>query len=518
MNLIFLYVFMNNLIFNSFDYNNELYGKKIFSIKKNEKDKYIVAETMDIIIENIMIYNKSDFIQLDLIYDKSNDEEFINELYNILIDDELENKYNNFITKNSIQIYLNKNDKTLYIDLLSIDNLKINASKKYYIISIFTKNKNIEINIDDIKSRNFDLMNDFFNRNDLNQNESNFIINNYQQQEYNKIHKTKQKKEIHDKDFDNFKDFMNKDDSDLSEFKITKEEKKIFNPESLKIIDGSNDPNKDINNLIGLNNIKTEIQKLNAKISYHVIRESRNIFDLDNATMHMCFYGNPGTGKTTVARIMTGVLYNMGYIKKNKCIEINANELKGSEIGQTAIKTKIILRNAKNKVLFIDEAYALNDKKDGFGKEAVDTIIKEMEDNKSNMIIIFAGYEKEMKDFLSMNEGLKSRINRYISFENYNSIELGQIFINLLKSHDLTISTEALIKTMLIFKKMSFQQNFSNGRFVRNYFEDIEEEHALNTINTDDVNILNTISLNDINDDIINNIIEQNKQSEIDYE
>ena len=305
---------------------------------------------------------------------------------------------------------------------------------------------------------------------------------------------------------------MKKDNTDLSDFKITQEEKKIFNPETLKIIDGADDPNKEINQLIGLTQIKTEIKKLNAKIQYQIIRNSRNIFDIDNANMHMCFYGNPGTGKTTVARIMTGVLYNMGYIKKNKCIEINANELKGAEIGQTAIKTKIILRNAKNKVLFIDEAYALNDNKDGFGKEAVDTIIKEMEDNKSNMIIIFAGYKKEMQDFIKMNEGLKSRINRYIEFENYNTIELVKIFTHLLEQHNLDITTEALIKSMILFKKMSFQENFSNGRFIRNFFEEIEEEHAINTENDTDKKILNTITIDDINEDLLENFINQNKK------
>ena len=511
---------MDNIAYNTFNFPNiNCFGEKVFSIKKNEKDDFVDAENDPFECDNFIMFIKDGFFQTDLFYEKSNNIEFdekrkdgVMQLFNVLIDNEMKEKYKDYITKNVLYMYPNEKDENFYIQIDSIKDIFYRETKNFFIVSIYSKTDDTFMMVDDMKSTNFNLIYEFFERNDLNDFEKNFIINAFQQREYKKDHPDKETEKSKDKDFDNFKDFMKKDDSDVSDFKISKEERKIFNPSSLKIIDGADDPNKELNNLIGMKEAKEAIEKLNAKVNYQLIRESRNIFDLNNANLHMCFYGNPGTGKTTVARIMTGVLYNMGYIRKNKCIEINANELKGSEIGQTAIKTKVILRNAKNKVLFIDEAYALNDNKDGFGQEAVDTIIKEMEDNKNNMVIIFAGYKREMQNFIKMNEGLKSRINRYIEFENYNTIELGKIFIKFLEKHNLEITTEALIKSMLVFKNMAFQENFSNGRFIRNYYEELEEEHALNTQNIEDATRLRTITLDDIDDKLLTQFIEQNKR------
>ena len=494
------------LIYDSFKNSYEILINKKFNIKNDENTSCVSQKIL--YTQNLLIQDKKEYIEISLFYDNNLSLEKINKIYQILLDKDNKLKYKKYLYFNCFLIYPNKNDENFYIEIKDFSDINLIKNNNYYIFNIPIKKSNIEIYFDGMVSNQIENLELFFNRKILQEDEKDFIINNYQQQKINKNNKNKKNKA--NKDIENYKDFMGKDPS-LAKFKITEEESKIFSPNTLKIIDGSKNPNKDINKLIGLDNVKLELQKLNAKLDYRIKRESRNIYDTTIENLHMCFYGNPGTGKTTVARIMTGLLYNMGYIKKNKCIEINANEMKGTAIGQTAVKTKIILRNAKNKVLFIDEAYALCDGVGGYGQEAIDTIVKEMEDNKHNLVIIFAGYQKEMQDFISANEGLKSRINRYIYFKNYNIIELCKIFTNMVHSQGLTITTDAMCKTVEIFKEISFQKNFSNGRFVRNYFEEIEEEHAFNTTGITDENILYTLTSNDISDDIINQFIMQNK-------
>ena len=500
---------MNTIIYNSFDNNKTILAKKNFMIKNDED--LVVADSKIFNCENLVITDKKEYIQFDLFYNLNTSIETIKKIKKDFIDEVLAKKYQEYQSYNAALFYLNKNDLDFAIEILDIADVNLIRTENYFIIIVLAKYENVNIRVDNMNSNQFHRINDFFERKKFTQLEKEFIINNFQQQKITN-YKEKKKEIIEDKDTKNFKDFMSKDPNNIAKFKITEEESKIFTPNTLKIIDGSKDPSADLNKLIGLSNIKTEILKLNAKLDYKIKRESRNIYDSELAGLHMCFYGNPGTGKTTVARIMTGLLYNMGYIKKNKCIEINANEMKGTAAGQTAVKTKIILRNAKNRVLFIDEAYALCDGQDGFGQEAIDTIVKEMEDNKNNLVIIFAGYRKEMQNFIDMNEGLKSRINRYINFENYSTIELAKIFTNMLHSKGLVITTDAMIKTMEIFKLISSQKNFSNGRFVRNYFEEIEEEHAFNTKNITDPIRLDTIELEDINEELIKQFIEQNKK------
>jgi AAA+ superfamily predicted ATPase len=221
----------------------------------------------------------------------------------------------------------------------------------------------------------------------------------------------------------------------------------------------------------------------------------------------MCFTGSPGTGKTTVARIITGLLYTMGYIKENKCIEVNGQNLKGGYTGQTAIITKLVLKSAKNKVLFIDEAYALFDDYNGFGKEAVAVILKQMEDDRDSTVVIFAGYKNDMEQFLKMNDGLKSRINRYIDFANYSVPELVEILMLNLRNKKLYITEEALAKCVLAFKKAEISERFSNGRFVRNLLEKIEYEHAYNTSKIKDTKRQDTIEVQDIPDELINELL-----------
>lgn len=270
-------------------------------------------------------------------------------------------------------------------------------------------------------------------------------------------------------------------DFDVQDLNMTEQEKQIFDPKILVAHYGAPNSKTELESLIGLSNVKKEIEKLKAKLSYRKFQEKRGIYIEDAENLHMCFTGAPGTGKTTVARAITGILYDLGYIKENKFIEVNGQSLKGGYSGQTAIITKLILKSAKNKVLFIDEAYSIfDDYENGFGKEAVAVILKYLEDERDNTVIIFAGYKNEMNQFLNMNEGLRSRINRYIDFENYTTKEMVDILLMMLQQRKLFITKDALLKCMSDFKIESKTDNFSNARYVRNYVEKLEFEHAFN--------------------------------------
>ena len=294
----------------------------------------------------------------------------------------------------------------------------------------------------------------------------------------------------------------------INSLHLTEQEKQIFDPEMLTVSAGITNSEEALNNLIGLENVKSEIKKLKYKLKYRKRQNNRGIRVDDASSMHMCFTGAPGTGKTTVARIITGILYDMGYIKENRCIEVNGQNLKGGYQGQTAIITKLVMKSAKNKVLFIDEAYALFDGYgNGYGKEAVAVILKHMEDERDNTVVIFAGYKNDMEEFLTMNDGLKSRINRYIHFKNYSTEELSKIMVLSLKKKKLYITDKALGKCVLAFKKAASTERFSNARFVRNLIEKIEYEHAYNTHSTKDIRRQDTIEAEDVPDEVIKELL-----------
>ena len=498
---------MQRILYNSKDFEYDKYILQDFLIKnKNNDSNFESVLNRKIKCDEIEIIDKSIFMEIYFVFNVKSNEAYekLQSLVAILNANDLFNKYKSFECRNKCKVFPNIDDKDFFIEFFDIIKINLIRFDNKCVIDIICPHDRLSFFIKENKANiNLDIKL-FLDRITLSDLEKKFVIQNHKIEQGDIIlEKPKEKSK------DLFVDFMNKDDFGGSSFKITENERAIFNPETVKIVDGFDDPSYELNQLIGLQNVKKELLKLNAKVNYQYDRLSRNIFDSNATNLHMCFYGNPGTGKTTVARIVTSILYNMGYIKRNKCIEINANEFKGGAIGETAMKTKIILRNSINKVLFIDEAYALFDKRDGFGQEAVDTIIKEMEDNRQNMVIIFAGYKKEMQDFINMNEGLKSRISRYIEFENYNTIELCKIFTNMLHKEHLRINTDAFVEIIKIFKEMQLQNNFSNGRFVRNIFEEILEEHAYNV--SEGLANKDFISLNDISEDLIKTLYIQNK-------
>lgn len=236
---------------------------------------------------------------------------------------------------------------------------------------------------------------------------------------------------------------------------------------------------KDLNDLVGLEKIKEQVNDLVALLKFN---KKTNI-DIKDFNFHMCFVGNPGTGKTTVARIITEILYNLGYIKQNKLTEVTAKDLIAGYVGQTSPKTFNVVNSALGGVLFIDEAYSITtgaNRVAEFGSECIATLLKLMEDYRDKLIVIFAGYNEEMKRFLDSNPGLTSRIGYTIEFKDYSIEELLQIFLNLVHRNNMDITNEALEKVKNIIEKSSKSSNFGNGRYIRNIFQKILIEHSKN--------------------------------------
>ncbi len=239
-------------------------------------------------------------------------------------------------------------------------------------------------------------------------------------------------------------------------------------------------PHEELQSLVGLDLVKSEIATL---VNYVKIQQAREAKGLKSSQLsyHCVFTGNPGTGKTTVARIIAEIYKDLGLIKKGHLIETDRSGLVAEYVGQTAVKTNKIVDSALDGVLFIDEAYSLiSDGGSDYGKEAIATLLKRMEDNRDRLVVILAGYTNEMKKFIDSNPGLQSRFNRYIDFADYSDEELYKIFELNLKKFEYTISDEAkaILKEHLREIVCAKDCNFGNARFVRNLFEKTLEQQA----------------------------------------
>ena len=227
-----------------------------------------------------------------------------------------------------------------------------------------------------------------------------------------------------------------------------------------------------LNSLIGLKGVKHEVTTLINMIKIKKIRDSRG---LETATIskHLVFLGNPGTGKTTVARLLSKIYKRLGVLEKGHLVEVDRAGLVAGYVGQTALKTKEKIDEAMGGILFIDEAYTLAKGGSDFGQEAIDTILKAMEDNRDNFIVIAAGYPDPMEQFLLSNPGLKSRFNKNILFEDYTEEELLLIFNGFCIPFGMKLSSEAecSIKNYLHWLVQHKPENFANGREMRNLFE-----------------------------------------------
>lgn len=239
---------------------------------------------------------------------------------------------------------------------------------------------------------------------------------------------------------------------------------------------------KELELLIGLEKIKTLIKEIQAYIEIQKRRQKYNLIS-EPLVLHMIFRGNPGTGKTTVARILGKLFKEMNVLTKGHLVEVERADLVGEYIGHTAQRTRDNLKKAMGGILFVDEAYSLarGGQKD-FGKEAIDTLVKAMEDNKTDFILILAGYRQEMEHFLLTNPGLKSRFPIQIDFPDFTQEELLAIAELMLKNRQYVLSKEAgmYMKQILISKINSI--NFSNARFVRNIIERAIRRQALRLV------------------------------------
>lgn len=233
--------------------------------------------------------------------------------------------------------------------------------------------------------------------------------------------------------------------------------------------------------IIGLNTVKENIKKFEKYALYTV--KARNLgLEMNKSNLHMIFTGNPGTGKTTVARIMAKMLYDLGLISENKLVEVERKDLVASYIGQTAPKTAEVIAKAMGGVLFIDEAYTLaqgNKAENDYGAEAVATLTKAMEDHKDDLVVIFAGYKDEMKTFLDINPGISSRIGYTFHFEDYTSDELNQMFFMKMTNMGYSVDKNVDKKLLKIFDYFIKKKNFGNGRFIDKLIQEVVMQHAL---------------------------------------
>lgn len=239
---------------------------------------------------------------------------------------------------------------------------------------------------------------------------------------------------------------------------------------------GSLNPDKDLSRLTGLQVVKEEIARMKAQFAFYDGQ-------IESEGNHMVFLGPPGTGKTSVAEIMTGYLYQMGLIQENSYLYVNGDFLRGMYVGHTGKRTEAVIQYSQGMVLFVDEAYLLatNDgQSDSFGQEAIGVLLDAMEKYRKNFVVIFAGYEKEMDDFLDVNSGLRSRISLVFHFTSYTPHELAQMFKGVANRNKFKVEKDVWIPFQRYLQTQVSSPRFSNGRFVRSFFENVKKAHIVN--------------------------------------
>lgn len=265
---------------------------------------------------------------------------------------------------------------------------------------------------------------------------------------------------------------------------------------------GSTDPEGDLDKLIGLSGTKQKVREMAARMKFEqeAAKDKKKKGQKQQFSMgsrHMCFMGSAGTGKTTVCRILTGFLYKYGYIKENKCVEVDGNFLKAGT--STATKTELVIRQAYGGVLFVDEAYALI-QGDGYGADAIATLIKRMEDARDKFILVIAGYTNEMKQLLASNPGFESRIKEFLYFPDYTTQEMWEIFQFMANEHGYVTAADAYTAFEARIEKEKQQPAFGNARTVRNVLDETIDKHAVNFMNNmytpDDRYIIHNADIN----------------------
>ena len=273
------------------------------------------------------------------------------------------------------------------------------------------------------------------------------------------------------------------------------------------------DPMETLDKLIGLDTIKADVKELTNFVKIQKTRKDAGLKSVP-VSLHLVFTGNPGTGKTTVARIISKLYKNIGVLSKGQLVETDRSGLVAGYVGQTAIKTQELIKKAMGGVLFIDEAYALSQKDDAFGQEAIDTILKAMEDHRDDLVVIVAGYTEPMEKFINSNPGLKSRFNKYIEFPDYTIDELMDIFDMNCKKYDYVIEddTKQHVKELISQRKLASNGNFANAREIRNLFEEIITNQASRIAGIEDLKPEDMMKIT--NDDLFDKTGDADKKDE----
>lgn len=243
-----------------------------------------------------------------------------------------------------------------------------------------------------------------------------------------------------------------------------------------------------LNQLVGLDRVKCKVNDLIAFQKVQLLRKAKGLHS-PKSTMHMAFTGNPGTGKTTVARIVGRIYRKLGLLSKGHFMEVSRTDLIAGYQGQTAHKVKEVIEKAKGGVLFIDEAYSIteNDHCDSYGRECLTELTKALEDYREDLVVIVAGYTEPMKQFFESNPGLKSRFNTFIEFDDYDVYELLDILRSMSEIEDYVVTTSAIdiLSELFVDVIKTERGEFANGRFVRNIFETMVMNHARRIVNFD---------------------------------
>ncbi|HEX8844212.1 MAG TPA: AAA family ATPase [Pyrinomonadaceae bacterium] len=259
---------------------------------------------------------------------------------------------------------------------------------------------------------------------------------------------------------------------------------------------------EELNALVGLENVKAEVRELINFLKVQKMREEKGLRQFP-VSRHMVFFGNPGTGKTTIARLLAQVFRSLGILRLGHLVETDRAGLVAGYVGQTAPKVKEAVTKALGGLLFIDEAYSLSSGGgNDFGQEAIETLLKLMEDNRDDLIVIVAGYTDKMQEFLNSNPGLRSRFNKHLRFDDYSKEDLVKIFKSFCAKADYKLATEAEAELALIFSILtaSRDETFGNARLARNLFEAAVSKQANRIVGLAEINndILSSIEAADI--------------------
>ena len=521
---------------NRYDYFKDIYNDFFgvetpkIEVKKNEEDNQIelkdifnkinnlnvTEESKDLfkkIIEYMRKYSEGiekNYIPFHLILNVNN-KTLESELVEILYDSAGYFKYIDNTNKKEISLYkLEKdykyNDGLILFNGLNGLSMEEDKVSKQFIYDLEEYLKREDKSILLISGNKLELDNFFLGRESLKHNFLEIVSENPDKQDiYNEVIS---KLELDDSDKINLLDYISltySNDIDYVSYKnelikyisFNKELPKLEEEKSIDLVF------KDLNDLVGLSKVKKVLYDL---VDLIKLKEKSKDLKIQDVNLHMVFLGNPGTGKTTVARMLANILYDLKYIKENKLIEVSAKDLVAEYVGQTAPKTNAIIEKAMNGILFIDEAYILSSKNNdnSYNAEAIATLIQAMENYRDKLVVIFAGYTHEMQDFLNSNSGIASRIGYTLEFDDYTTDELIEIFLGMTKKAGFIVEDDAIGYLSEIINKYRNMKNFGNARFIRNIYEktvishasrvkDKKQKHILKTITKEDINIDNLI-------------------------